>query len=145
MQSKASTWNFALNLNIPPQKLFGWFGRLQLWETGDWQLHHDNAPAHSSCLKQSLMAKHQITQMSQTPWSPDLAPCNSGFSQNKNHLWKGRVFIPSMRFRKIWWGSWWRLGELCEVPRCLRWRELRRHCPMYNVSYIFFNKCLYFS
>ena len=32
---------------------------------------------------------------------------------------------------KIWWGSWWRLGELCEVPRCLVWRGLRHHCPMY--------------
>ena len=37
-----------------------------------------------------------------------------------------------------------RLGELCKVPRCLLWRWLRHHCPMYNVSCIFFNKCLYF-
>ena len=39
-----------------------------------------------------------------------------------------------------------RLGELCEVPRCLLWRGLWHHCPMYNVfvSRIFFNKCLYF-
>ena len=42
------------------------------------------------------------------------------------------------RFRKIWWGSWWRLGELCEVPRCLLWRGLRCHCPMYNVSCILY-------
>ena len=41
-----------------------------------------------------------------------------------------------MRFRKTWWGSWWRLGELCEIPRCLLWRGLRRRCPMYNVSCI---------
>ena len=34
-----------------------------------------------------------------------------------------------MRFREIRRSSWWRLGELCEVPRCLLWRELRRHCP----------------
>ena len=43
------------------------------------------------------------------------------------------------------WGSWWQLGELCEVPRYLLWRGLRHHCPLYNVSCIFFNKCLYFS
>jgi hypothetical protein len=24
--------------------------RLQLWASGDWQLHHDNAPAHSTAL-----------------------------------------------------------------------------------------------
>ena len=37
------------------------------------------------------------------------------------------------------------MGELCEVPRCLLWRGLRCRCPLYNVSCIFFNKCLYFS
>ena len=52
---------------------------------------------------------------------------------------------PSMRFRTMWQGSSWRLGKLCEVPRCLLWRGLRHHCPMDNVSCIFFNKCLYFS
>ena len=41
-----------------------------------------------------------------------------------------------MRFRKIQRGSWWWLGELCEVPRCLLLRGLRCHCPMYNVSFI---------
>ena len=66
------------------------------------------------------------------------------FSPNQNRLCKGRNFRPLMRFRKIWWGSWWRLKELCEVPRCLIWRGLRCHCPMYNVSCIFFNQCLYF-
>ena len=50
-----------------------------------------------------------------------------------------------MRFRKIHWGSWWWLGELCEVPRCRLWRGLSRHCSMYKVSCIFFNKCFYFS
>ena len=34
-----------------------------------------------------------------------------------------------MRFRKIWWGSWWGLGEVCEVPRCPLGRGLRRHWP----------------
>ena len=44
-----------------------------------------------------------------------------------------------------WQGSWWQLGELWEVPRCLLWRGLRHHCLIHNVSCIFFNKCLYFS
>ena len=26
--------------------LFGWFSRMQLWATGDWQLHHGSAPTH---------------------------------------------------------------------------------------------------
>ena len=41
-----------------------------------------------------------------------------------------------MKFRKIWQGSWWWLGKLCEIPRGLLWRGLRHHCPRYNVSCI---------
>ena len=58
-----------------------------------------------------------------------------GFSPNYNHLWKGRDFRLLMRFRKIQWGSWWRLGELCG---CLLWRGLRHHCPIYSVSCILY-------
>ena len=54
-------------------------------------------------------------------------------------------FRVSMRFRKIWQGSWWQLGELYEVPRCLLWRGLRCHCLMCNVFCIFLKKCLNFS
>ena len=43
-----------------------------------------------------------------------------------------------MRFSKIWLGSWWRLGKLCEVPRCLLWRGLRYlshvQCFLYLIS-----------
>ena len=39
--------------------------------TGDWQLHHDNAPAHAPCLLQRFLEKHQITQVTQPLYSPD--------------------------------------------------------------------------
>ena len=29
---------------------------------GDWQLHHNNVPAHIACLMQSFLVKHQLTQ-----------------------------------------------------------------------------------
>ena len=70
-------------------------------------------------------------------YSPDLVLWNFWLSAKLNCLWKGRDFGPSMRFRKIQLGSWWWLGELCEVPRCLLWRRLKCYCPTYNVSYIF--------
>jgi hypothetical protein len=41
-----------------------------------WQLHHDNASAHSSHLIQSFLAKHSIPVVRQAPYSPDMAPCN---------------------------------------------------------------------
>ena len=65
-----------LSLIIPLRKLFGWFRRLQLWATGDWQLHHNNMPTHASHLVQIFLAKHQITQLTQPPYSTYLAPCD---------------------------------------------------------------------
>jgi transposase len=38
-------------------------------------LHRDNAPAHSSHLIQSFLAKHGIPVARQGPYSPDMAPC----------------------------------------------------------------------
>ena len=60
--------------------------------TGDRQLHHNNAPVHASCLVQSFVVKHPITQVTQPPYSPDLAPCNSWvFPKLKSPL-KGKRF-----------------------------------------------------
>jgi hypothetical protein len=37
--------------------------RPDLRESRNWQWHHDNAPAHSSCLIQDFLAKHGISQI----------------------------------------------------------------------------------
>ena len=34
-------------------------------------------------------------------------------------------------FCRVFWTAEGMLGELCEVPRCLLWRGLRYHCPIY--------------
>jgi transposase len=39
-------------------------------------LHHGNAPAHSSHLILSFLAKHGIPVVRQAPYSPDMAPCD---------------------------------------------------------------------
>ena len=41
-----------------------WRKQLFLWAAGTWQLHHDNAPAHSSHLIQGFLAKHNIPDSS---------------------------------------------------------------------------------
>nr|XP_053768465.1 uncharacterized protein LOC128779380 isoform X2 [Desmodus rotundus] len=46
----------------------------------DWQLHHENVPAPASCLVQSFLAKHQITQVTQPPTAQIWRPVTSGFS-----------------------------------------------------------------
>jgi len=53
-----------------------WRKRPDLWATGMWQLHHDNAPAHSLQLIQTFLAKHNIPVVRQDPYSPDMAPCD---------------------------------------------------------------------
>ena len=41
--------------------------RQQLWASGEWHLHHDNEPAHSSALVETFLVKHRITQDCQPP------------------------------------------------------------------------------
>ena len=50
--------------------------RTDLWKAKNWQLHHDNAPAHSSHLIQYFLAKHGIPVVHQPPYSPVMAPCD---------------------------------------------------------------------
>ena len=60
--------------------------------TGDWQLHYNNLPAHASHLVQRFLVKHQITQVTQPPYSPDLVPCDFWlFPELKSPL-KGKRF-----------------------------------------------------
>jgi hypothetical protein len=47
-----------------------------LWAVTTWQLHHDNAPAHSSHLIQTFLAKHNIPVVRQAPYSPNMTPCD---------------------------------------------------------------------
>ncbi|KAJ4442248.1 hypothetical protein ANN_12114 [Periplaneta americana] len=50
--------------------------RPDMWMANNWHLHHDNAPAHSSQLIHTFLAKHGITTVRQPPYSVDLAPCD---------------------------------------------------------------------
>ena len=96
---------FCVKFELPPQKLFGWFRRPQLWATGDWQLH----------MTMCLLIHHILCRVfwwniTSPRWlSPPIAqiwrPATSAFSQNWNHLWKGSDFRPSLRFRKIQQGQ----------------------------------------
>ena len=60
--------------------------------TGDWQLHLHNAPAHALHLLPSFLAKHQIIQVTQLPYSSDLVSCDFWlFTKLKSPL-KGKRF-----------------------------------------------------
>ena len=138
--SNESASHFALSLNIPLQKLFAWFRRLQLWATDDWQLYHDNAPTHASCLMQSFLVKLQITQVTEPPFSPDLAPGSFWLLSKLKTPVKRKQFQTVNEIQENMTGQFMVTGRTV----CLLGRGLRHHCPMYNISCIF-NKCLYFS
>ena len=65
------------------------------------------------------------------------------FPKTKITLEREKILDSQWDSGKKQWGGWWWLGG------CVRsqgaYFELRCHCSMYNVSCIFFNKCLYFS
>ena len=48
--------------------------------------------SHTSCLVQSFLVKHQITQVTQAPYSPDLVPCNFWLFPKLKSSLKGKRF-----------------------------------------------------
>ena len=144
--SNGSASNFALSLSIKLGKQFRWFKRLQLWATGDWQLHHDNAPIHVARLTQRFFAKSQITQVIQPSYRPDLVPSDFWLFPKLKSLLKEKRFQTINEIQENTMGQLL-VRELCVVPRCLFWRNWSSTilCTMFLVCCIFLNKCLYFS
>jgi hypothetical protein len=60
------------------------------------QLHHDDAPAHSTAIVQAFSAKHHITHISQLHYSPDLAPRDFWLFPNLKLPLKGKRFVNAM-------------------------------------------------
>ena len=123
-----SASNFVLSLNVPPWKQFGW---PEGCSCGQLMIGSFITTVHPLSCRTFWQNIKSPRRLGPAIWHP----VNSSFSQNWNHLWKGRDFRPLMRFRKIQRCSWWQLGELCEVPRRLLWRGLRHHCPVYSVYF----------
>lgn len=73
--------------------------RPEMWRSGDWFLHHDNAPAHSAIKTREFLAKHSITVLPHPPYSPDLAPCDFFLFPKLKKPLKGRRFetIPEIK------------------------------------------------
>ncbi|UYV83184.1 hypothetical protein LAZ67_23000093 [Cordylochernes scorpioides] len=48
--------------------------RPERWISGEWLLHHDNAPAHRALSLGAFLTKNSMLTMPHPPYSPDLAP-----------------------------------------------------------------------
>ena len=81
---------------------------------GDWQLHHDNVPAHASRLMQSFLAKHPIAQVTQPHYSPDLVPCDFWLFPKLKSPLKGKRLQTIDEIQENMTGQ-----LMCKVPRCL--------------------------
>ena len=109
--------DFVLSLNIPPWKLFRWFRRLQLWATGDWHLHHNNVPARGSHLMLSILVKHQITQVTQTCYSPGLMLCDFWLFPKLKSPLKGKRFQTITEIQENTMGQLMATGRIVWGPK----------------------------
>ena len=50
--------------------------RPELFESGQWHFHQDNAPVHKSILVTDYLTQMGIKMVPHPPYSPDLAPCD---------------------------------------------------------------------
>ncbi len=50
--------------------------RPEMWDTGDWYLQQDNAPAHMAILTIAYFGEHDLDLLNHPPYSLDLAPCD---------------------------------------------------------------------
>jgi len=66
--------------------------RPELWQNNSWILHHDNAPAYTSLLVRDFLAKSKTNMLPQSPYSPDMAPCNFFLFPKLKKTMKGRRF-----------------------------------------------------
>jgi hypothetical protein len=58
------------------------------------QLHQNNAPGHSTALTLGFfLEKHHFAQIYQTPYSPDLTPCDFWLFPKLNSPLKGWRFV----------------------------------------------------
>ena len=111
---------------------------------GNWWLaasspqHSCSCITHASRLVQRFWKKHQITKVTQSPYSPDLTLCDFWLFPKLKLPLKGKRFQTIDEIQENTTGQLMATGKLCEVPRCLLWRGLRHPCPTYNVSYILY-------
>ena len=66
--------------------------RPDLWKNNLCLLHHDNPPAHTSLLVREFLAKNNTVTLPQSPYSPDMAPCDFFLFPKIKRTLKGRRF-----------------------------------------------------
>jgi len=71
--------------------------RPHTWSSGDWFLHHDNAPAHTALSVQHFLAKNSVTAIPHLPYSPDLTPYEFVLFPRMKGQMKGKLLLRSAK------------------------------------------------
>jgi len=66
--------------------------RPEMWKNGNWLLHHDNSPAHTSLVVRKFLTKNNVSTVPHPAYSPDLAPCDFYMFPKMKLRLKGRRF-----------------------------------------------------
>ena len=80
--------------------------RPQMWSSGDWVLHHDNAPAHTALSVQQVLVKTTWRLSLILPIHPILRHATSSCSLVGKARWKGNVLLMSAKWRRKRWRYW---------------------------------------
>jgi len=71
-----------------------------MWSSGDWILHHNNAPAHMALSVQQFLARNNMTVIPHPPHSLDLAPCDFFLFPCMKGQMKGKRFVDVSEVKK---------------------------------------------
>jgi len=65
----------------------------EMWKNGNWLLHHDKAPAHTSLVVREFLSKNNMTTVPHPAYSPGLASCDFYVFPTMKLRSKGRRFV----------------------------------------------------
>jgi len=74
--------------------------RPDLWQSGNWFFHHDNAPAHTALSVRRFLTKNGMTTVPHPPHSSDLAPCDFFLFPRMKRDMKGKRFADIEEVKK---------------------------------------------
>ena len=69
-------------------------------QSGEWWLHHDNAPAHKALSVKQFLTKNSMTQLLCPPYSPGLTPCGFFLFPRMKKVLKGKRFADVEEVKK---------------------------------------------
>ena len=117
---------------------------------GNWRLAASSQQRICSCItsRAELLVKHQITQVTQPCYSPDLVPCDFWLFPKLKSPLKGERFQTVHEIQENMTGQTDDDWENCVRSQGAYFEGdlgIIVLCTMFLVSCIFINKCVYFS